>query len=195
MNLDPRTLLPAVLLACLLACAVATDVRSRRIPNRLVLAGIVAGLALQVTVTPGAGLFSDPFGALGPLQACAGMVLGLLLLLPMYALGGMGAGDVKLMAMLGAFLGPSDTLGAGLSSVLAGGILALSVALLHGNLRKAAGNAKHMVLGSVLRGLAGADARIEAPAAPTGQLPYAVAIACGTVGYLVLTRCLGWSLL
>ncbi|MGW8393338.1 A24 family peptidase [Pseudoduganella sp. HUAS MS19] len=195
MNFDSRLLLPAVLLAGLLAWAVASDVRSRRIPNQLVLLGILAGLALQATVTPGAGLFSAPFGALGLLQACAGMALGLLLLLPMYALGALGAGDVKLMAMLGTFLGPLDVLGAGLSSVLAGGVLALLVSLCQGSLRKVGDNVKVMVLGSVLRGMSGGSARIDAPVTATGQLPYAVAIACGTVCYLLLTRYFGWSLL
>jgi prepilin peptidase CpaA len=195
MSFDTRALLPIVLLACLLAWAVASDVRSRRIPNKLVVLGLLAGLTLQAAVTPGAGLFSEPFGALGLLKASAGMVLGLVLLLPMYALGAMGAGDVKLMAMLGAFLGPLDILGAGLSSVLAGGLLALLVALFQGSLRKVTANVKVMVLGSVLRGMSGGSARIDAPLAATGQLPYAVAIAAGTVSYLLLTRYFGWSLL
>jgi prepilin peptidase CpaA len=193
--MDLRSILPALLLAVMLAWAVASDVRSRRIPNRLVLAGMLAGLALQATVTPGTGLFSVPFGALGLLKGLAGMALGLVLLLPMYALGAMGAGDVKLMAAIGTFLGPLDTLGAGLSSVLAGGVLALLVALCQGSLRKVAENVKVMVLGSVLRGLSGASARVEAPVSATGQLPYAVAIASGTVAYLLLTRYFGWSLL
>jgi len=195
MNIDARALLPIVLFACLLAWAVASDVRSRRIPNQLVLAGIVAGLALQATVTPGAGLFSEPFGALGLLKGAAGMVIGLLLLLPMYALGAMGAGDVKLMAMIGTFLGPLDIIGAGLSSLLAGGVLSLSVALVQGSLGRVTGNVKTMMLSSVLRGLSGGSARVDAPQAATGQLPYAVAIACGTVAYLLLTRYFGWSLL
>jgi prepilin peptidase CpaA len=195
MSLDARALLPIVLLAGLLAWAVASDVRSRRIPNRLVLAGIVAGLALQATVTPGAGLFSEPFGALGLLKSGAGMAVGLLMLLPMYALGAMGAGDVKLMAMIGAFLGPLDTVGAGLSSLLAGGLLSLAVALYQGSLGRVSGNVKTMMLGSVLRGLSGGSARIDAPQAVTGQLPYAVAISSGTVAYLLLTRYFGWSLL
>jgi len=195
MSFDSRLLLPAVLLSCLLAWAVASDVRDRRIPNQLVLLGMLAGLALQATVTPGAGLFSEPFGALGLLKACAGMALGLLLLMPMYALGAMGAGDVKLMAMIGAFLGPLDILGAGLASVLAGGVLALLVSLFQGSLGKVGRNIKEMVLGSVLRGMSGASARIDAPLTATGQLPYAVAIASGTACYLLLTRYFGWSLL
>ena len=195
MTIDSRALLPIAVLAGLLAWAVACDVRSRRIPNRLVLAGMLAGLALQATVTPGAGLFSEPFGALGILKAGAGMLLGLVLLLPMYALGAMGAGDVKLMAMVGAFLGPLDTLGAGLASLLAGGLLALLVALFQGSLRKVAGNVRDMVLGSVLRGLSGSSARVDAPSAATGQLPYAVAIASGTLAYLLFNNLYGWSLL
>ncbi|MTW11264.1 hypothetical protein GM658_11735 [Pseudoduganella eburnea] len=195
MSLDSRALLPIVLLAGLLAWAVASDVHSRRIPNRLVLAGIVAGLALQATVTPGAGLFSEPFGALGLLKSGAGMTLGLLLLLPMYALGAMGAGDVKLMAMIGTFLGPLDTVGAGLASLLAGGLLSLTVALCQGSLGRVSGNVKTMMLGSVLRGLSGGNAQVDAPPSATGQLPYAVAISSGTVAYLLLTRYFGWSLL
>jgi prepilin peptidase CpaA len=192
---DWRALFPALMLGALVIAAVVTDVRSRRIPNQLVLAGMLAGLVLQATVTPGAGLFSVPFGALGLLKGLAGLALGLVLLLPMYALGAMGAGDVKLMAAIGTFLGPLDTLGAGLSSVLAGGVLALLVALFQGSLREVAENVKVMVLGSVLRGLSGASARVDAPVSVTGQLPYAVAIAAGTVAYLLLTRYFGWSLL
>jgi prepilin peptidase CpaA len=43
--------------------------------------------------------------------------------------------------------------------------------------------------------MSGGSARIDAPLAATGQLPYAVAIASGTVSYLLLTRYFGWSLL
>lgn len=194
MTPDLRSLLPALLLGGLLAAAVFTDVRSRRIPNHLVLVGLLAGLGLQASVTPGAGLFNQPFGALGLLPALGGMLLGLLLLLPMYALGAMGAGDVKLMAMVGVFLGPLDTLGATLASVLAGGVLALAVALAQRKLGKVAENVKVMALNSALRAAGGGDARVTAPPQATGQLPYAIAIASGSIGYLLLTRLAGWNL-
>lgn len=194
MNTDPRSLLPALLLALLLAAAVVCDVRSRRIPNRLVGFGMVAGLTLHATATPGEGLFSSPFGGLGLLLALGGLALGLLLLLPMYALGALGAGDVKLMAMIGAFMGPQEIIGVALASLVAGGLLALLFAVLDGSLGKVLGNVRTMVLSSLLRGLSGGGARLDAPPVATGKLPYAVAIASGTLAYLLLTRLAGWSL-
>lgn len=193
MNLDLRSVLPALLLAALLAAAVATDIRSRRIPNRLVGFGMAAGLTLHATVTPGAGLFGTPFGGLGLLLALGGLALGLLLLLPMYALGAMGAGDVKLMAMIGAFVGPREMLGVALCSLVAGGLLALLFAVAEGSLGKVLGNVRTLLLGSLLRGLSGGTARLDEAPAPTGKLPYAIAIASGTVVYLLLTRLAGWS--
>jgi len=194
MNFDLRSLMPALLLAVLLAAAVACDIRSRRIPNRLVSLGMAAGLTLHATVTPGAGLFNTPFGGLGLLLALGGLALGLLLLLPMYALGALGAGDVKLMAMIGAFLGPQEMLGVTLFCLVAGGALALLFALVDGSLRKVLGNVRTMLLGSLLRGLSGGTAQLEQPVAATGKLPYAIAIAAGTVAYLLLTRVAGWTI-
>eukprot|EP01032_Pedospumella_encystans_P026765 gene26765-30247_t len=97
-------LLPLLLLLGLLTTAVWHDIKARRIPNALVLPGALAGLALQGLLPAGGGFYTTPFGALGLLLGLAGMALGLALLLPMYMLGTMGAGDVKLLAMAGAFM-------------------------------------------------------------------------------------------
>ncbi|UMR30216.1 A24 family peptidase [Massilia sp. MB5] len=188
-------LLPALVLGGLLAGAVWHDVRARRIPNQLVLWGALAGLALQATLTPGAGLYAEPFGSLGLLSSASGLALGLLLLLPMYALGAMGAGDVKLMAMVGAFLGPEEIVGAALFSMMAGGVLSIVAALWQGSLRKVLGNTRVLLLNSALRAIGGDGAQLAAPAAPSGKLAYAIAIASGTVLYLVLVRASGWSVL
>src|SRR5215471_12693389 len=83
------------LLAALLGVAVLTDLRSHRVPNLLNLAGLIAGLALQ---TYTAGLHGLGDGLLG---ACVGLAC----FAPLYLLKGMGAGDVKLLAAVGAVLG------------------------------------------------------------------------------------------
>lgn len=177
---------PAVLLAGLLLLAVYHDVRSRRIPNCLVLPGALAGLLLNCVMPAGAGLLTATPGAIGFWPALGGLALGLALLLPMYALKALGAGDVKLMAMVGAFVGPYTVFLCLLSTLLAGGVLALAVAAFHGSLRQVAGNSYHMALNSFMRAIAAQRPEIDAPVVPSGKLPYAIAIACGTALYLLL---------
>lgn len=193
MAIDLRSLLPAVLLLGLLLRAVWTDVHSRRISNGLVLVGLLAAFALQGLATPGAGLFAQPFGGLGLLTAAGGMLTGLGLLLPMYALGAMGAGDVKLLAMIGAFLGPQDIVGAMLASAVIGGVLALAVAIHQRHLGRVLANVRQLMMNGMLRAASAGGFASEA-AQTTGKLPYAVAIAGGTTAYLALTRLTSWSL-
>lgn len=88
----------------LTAAAAAWDLRTGTIPNRLVLAGAVAGLALRLGVTANSGSASDVAWALG--LAVVGMALVSLVPLLLYRAGGIGGGDVKLLAVVGAVLGP-----------------------------------------------------------------------------------------
>ena len=114
-------------LALFSAMTVEADLRESRIPNVQVLLAMATGLSLN-TLGPsnGAeGLLSDFPGALGFAMSCAGLGLGILLLLPLYAMGVMGAGDVKWLGALGSFVGPQELLGLLLAVFLAGGILAL----------------------------------------------------------------------
>src|SRR5471030_2394522 len=189
--------LPSLLFAVLgilLMLAVWHDVRSRRIPNYVVFPGALLALILQSTLPNGAGLFVAPFGGLGLLAALAGLGAGLAFLLPMYALRAMGAGDVKLMAMIGAFVGWQTILGIGVLTLLAGGVLALFVALFNGQLGRVLGNTFHMASHSVLKSLSGASPHVEPPAAASGKLPYAIAIAAGTLPYLIYAAMTGKSL-
>ena len=115
-------------LGLFLALAVRSDLRSRRVPNGLVAAGLAAALAIPLAGVLGAA--DGPSWRLAAISFgpwAAGLVLGGLLLLPGYALGGMAAGDVKLMAMAGAFLGPGLAAAAVLYACLVGGALALAV--------------------------------------------------------------------
>lgn len=115
MPVQPTLMIPVL---ALLWIAAAWDVHQRRIPNWLVLAAALVGVSLQSLLT----------GASGLLAALAGLVVGLLVLLPGYLLGGTGAGDVKLMAAIGTFLGPQGVLLAALASIAAGSVVALGYA-------------------------------------------------------------------
>ncbi|MYM82379.1 hypothetical protein GTP44_10495 [Duganella sp. FT50W] len=188
------TFLPLLILCCLLALAVWNDVRTRRIPNALVFGGAVLGLLFNGALPAGDGLFVQVFGGIGIWQALAGLAVGLLLLLPMYAMRALGAGDVKLMAMLGAFTGPGDVAGITLLTLLAGGVLALVVAGFNGRLKPMLYNTWHLIKYSMLRSLAGEVPKMEAPATPSGRLPYAVAIAAGAAPYLAFGAATGRNL-
>ncbi len=112
------------------AAASGLDLRSRRIPNVLTYGALAAGLAFQLATRGLEG------GGVSLLGAGAGMAL----YFPLFALGGMGAGDVKLLAALGAWLGPVDVAWTALYGAVAGGVMAVGVALARGYLRTAFAN-------------------------------------------------------
>ena len=174
------SLLPLLLLLALLGAAVWHDVRARRIPNALVFPGALAGLALHALLPGGAGLFGTPMGSLGILSALGGLALGLAFLLPMYALRLMGAGDVKLLAMVGAFVGAGQILTIALFTLAAGGVLALVFAAAQGKLRHSTRNAMQMMIATSIAA-AGGEIAVAQPAAASGRLPYAIAIAAATI--------------
>jgi prepilin peptidase CpaA len=135
-------------LAALVGSAVATDLMHRRIPNSLVVLGLFLGVALA---TSSAGLQ-------GSIDSLAGAAAGLALLLPFFCLRMVGAGDAKLMAVVGSFAGLPGVLWVALYTGLAGGVLALGARL---------------------------AARQFPALASTSQLPYAVAIAAGTATWFM----------
>ena len=153
------------LLCAVLAAAVCSDVRSHRIPNSLTLFGLAAGLTLQLL---GHGLSGLTSGLLG-----AGVGLGCFA--PFYLLRAMGAGDLKLLAAVGAFLGPQGAFHAALFSLLAGGLGAIGY-VLWCSLRAAASS-------FVREGFAaaGVSAFIAAQVARRERLPFALPIAVGCI--------------
>lgn len=167
-------------LALALLMVVESDLRARRIPNVMVLLVLLAGVALN-TAGPAngrAGLFSQFPGALGAGQAWLGALVGLALFLPMYLLRGMGAGDVKLLAALGAFTGPVEVISLALCVLMAGGLLAVARMLWTGKSGVVLGNIK-LVLSSL-----GSGTRQFDPATQSaGRMPYALAFAGGLLGY------------
>ena len=171
--------LPLLLLLALLAAAVWHDVRARRIPNAVVFPGALAALALHTLLPAGAGLFAAQPGGLGLLSALGGLAIGLAVLLPLYALRLMGAGDVKLLAMAGAFVGAGQILAVSLFTLAAGGVLALAFAACQGQLKPLLANAWRMLAFTGMTALSGRPL-VAAPAAASGRLPYAIAIAAAT---------------
>ena len=98
----------------------------------------------------------------------------------------MGAGDVKLLGMAGAWLGTAGVVQAALLAMLAGGVLALAVALRNRSLGRAVANVRTMASTVSLPG--GGGAGFAAPANTAGRLPYGVAIAAGTLAHLALAH-------
>lgn len=175
--LSPRT---GVLMTLLLIAAV-IDVRTSRIPNWLVLAGALYGLAYNA-ISP---LYADDASILFPL---GGLAVGLAALLPAYLLRVIGAGDVKLMAMVGAFLGAWATVGAVLATLVAGGVLAIALALWSGRTVRMLRNVAALSRGTVLTLTTGVTGLAVHEGPSAGKMPYGVAIAAGTIAYLVLSQ-------
>ena len=175
--MDPLQWLSLSLLAVLLLAATVVDLRTRRIPNALVAYGTVMGLLLQAIAPAGQGLLQG--GALGLPAALLGGLVGLGLFLPFHALRMLGAGDVKLLAMAGAWLGAQGVAYAALWSLIAGGVLVLLVTLASGMLAQVGRNLLRIGRSAAARA-AGTGIPDQAPVQIAGRLPYAVAIATGT---------------
>ena len=157
----------AVLIA-IVACAF--DLRTRRIPNALTLGAALAGLVFHRLIG----------GTDGAMMAAGGWVVGLLLFLPFFALRGMGGGDVKLLAALGAWLGPGQIVWLAVYTGIAGGVMGVWTALAHGYLKTAMRNifAALTYWGTVgLKPVPGLT--LESGDAP--RLAYALPILAGTV--------------
>jgi prepilin peptidase CpaA len=161
------TIVGALCFTTALVVASVWDIRSRRIPNWLVLVLAVLGVCYSALVQP-------PLTGIG--RALLAMVLGFTLWIPFYALRMLGAGDVKLFAAASCWLAPSQVIGAAIASALAGGVLSvIGLVLAHGlgltTLRIAHGLRDPKMLATPL-------------AVPAGRktLPYGLAM---TVGLLI----------
>ncbi len=177
-----------------LAVAVLIDLRLRKVPNLLIIAGLLAALASNIAEIRTSEIFESSGNAIGLLSALLGIAVGFAALFPLYALRAMGAGDVKLMMMVGAFLGPMQTLGVVVLTFAAGGVLAILMALWQRSFRQLATNLRFMLTTSAVRAAGGQAPRFEPLAQTAGRMPYAVAIAAGTVLQLILVRSGGWAL-
>lgn len=190
--------LPFSILLIVCISAAISDLRSRRIPNPLVLAGVVAALIWHAVAQPGSWPF-DPeqpggVGFIGSL--CAGSAL-LMAFLPLYALGFMGAGDVKLLAFVGCVYGASwghwtHLPAVALAVLIAGGVLAIVRMSMLGKVGLVFANLKIIMFSIMVGGVSRSKGEFFDPATDTAdRMPYAFAIGLGSVGYAALSA-LGW---
>lgn len=166
-------------LLALVTTAAFIDIRSRRIPNWLTLGGVITGLSVQTVY----GGFS------GLKAAAAGMTVAFGLYFLLYLLHAMGAGDVKLMAGVGALVGPAKWMTIFAASAIAGGILALAAVIVKRRLRSTLWNVLFM-LNELLQFRAPFERRSELDVKSGAGLsmPHAVAIAAGAAIFVVGNR-------
>ena len=148
-----------------MGAAAVIDLRTRRIPNILTATMAAVGI----------GLAAAGVGRVGLGASLLGCLLGLAFMLPGHIFGATGAGDVKLLAAAGALLGPTDTIYAFLYTAIAGGVLALLVAVARRRLTQTIGTAGRLIAGDHE-----VRANIESTASDN-RFAYAPAIAIGVV--------------
>lgn len=176
------------LMGLLLARAVWIDIHSQRIPNIIVLYGTVLGLLVNAVLPEGDGFVSVLPGALGLTKALEGWILGLALMLPLYMLRAMGAGDVKLVAMVGSILGPNAMICIVLLTFVIGGVLSLFVAMAHGTLSRMVSNLWTTLTFAYFKLTLQSAPTLTLPGPSAGKSPYSIAITLGTLTYIVLQK-------
>lgn len=164
--------LATVVFGILLSAAAIGDIRARRVPNRLSLTILLVGLVLSRPWPPSLGTIGDSIG---------GVAVGMALWFPMYLLRLVGAGDVKLIAASGAWLGVVGTFHASVGTALVGGILGLIWIACRQGAAAASMAVAHALRAPSLLQLRPIDRR--------ERVPYAVAIAVGVA--LVWLRSVG----
>ena len=162
------------LVAVTLIVAAVIDGWQLRVPNWLTFPMIISGWVFGAVTAGWAGLGDSLLGT----------VVGLALLLPAYAIGGMGAGDVKLLAGVGAWVGAAITFYAFCVSALVGGMIALAMVLVRRSWKKHQ-QQFFKIVGEVAT--IGNPTELAAIAAKRKSsmllLPYGIPIAIGSIAY------------
>ncbi|MBI3696466.1 MAG: prepilin peptidase [Acidobacteria bacterium] len=156
--------------AAVLMIAAITDIRSRRIPNWLVVPFLAVGI-LVGGVTRGPAGVGESLAGVATAVALAGVLC---------YLRGMGLGDLKLCAAVGAWIGPAQMVSALVVTAIAGGVIAVAYALWHRSLTKCLDGTGDLIAGLGKNGFRPHETvNLDNPAAL--KMPYALAIAVGTM--------------
>lgn len=161
-------------LLAVVGIAVWVDIRTRKVPNKLIVIGSFIGV-LGALLPNGIGFA----------QSIYGFGIGLAMMLPMYALRATGAGDVKLMACVGSFLGAEATFIATLCVFAFGGMLALLFSARVGALMQTMRNIKMFIFHVIVRFSGGGLPNAAVMPVNQARMPYTLAIAGGVIIYLV----------
>ena len=174
--MDVRVMNPVVIAALTISVvACVTDLRTRRIPNVLTFGAALAGVIYHLATG----------GPIGLGESALGWLAGALVFIVPFALGGLGGGDVKLLAALGAWIGPVEALWLALYTGIAGMVMAIAVAAANGYLRTALQNVRLLLCHWQVAGLAALpEITIDGSSAP--KLAYALPIFAGMVATLWL---------
>lgn len=169
-----------LVLAGLLVLVGTSDLRSRRIPNRLIGAGLAIALLWHALAPAGSGLFDryDP-GALGFGASAAGAAAAFAAFLVLHLARAMGAGDVKLMAMLGAVFGLGALPALVLAVFAAGGVLVAARLFDRERRRAVAANLRTILAGRVAALTGASGPRFDPSRDTADRLPFGLAIAAG----------------
>lgn len=168
-----------ILLGILVAIAAVFDMRYRRIPNWLVLAGILAGFSWNVSSSGWSGL----------LRAAEGLGLGFILYFPLYLIRARGAGDVKLLAAVGTITGPGNCFLIFILTAILGGVIALILLLIRGRLRKTLFNVGWMMEDLLhLRAPYKSTEELDVTTSKGMRLPHGAMIAAGVLAFFYITR-------
>jgi prepilin peptidase CpaA len=166
-----------VLLAVLIGASV-YDIRYRRIPNWLTLAGVLLGFAINFGIGPPEG---------GVLFALQGFLVAFGLYLFLYVLRAMGAGDVKLMAAVGALVGWERWFGIFVVTAIVGGVMAFTLVAVRGRLKRTIFNVG-FILSEIRHGrpaYAGKE-ELDVRSGKAIGLPHGAVIAIGAIFYLAI---------
>jgi prepilin peptidase CpaA len=175
----------ALLLALVVGAAV-YDVRYRRIPNWLTVSGVLLGLALNSFLYQGTSPYL--FGFAGLFFAFKGFALAFVVYVLLYALRAMGAGDVKLMAAVGAIVGWENWFGIFIVTAIIGGIMGLIMVVLRRRLQKTIFNVG-FILSEMKSGRPAylKNEELDVRSKKSFGLPHGAVIAVGCVFFLALS--------
>lgn len=157
------------------AIGAASDMRTKRIPNWLTYGSLIGGLTLR-TILGGSHALA---------QGLVGMLVGGGIFFLLFLVRGMGAGDVKLMAAVSAWVGVHNALPMLVATAIAGGFLAIIYIAFHKRIGRTLSNIGELLQFHFTSGIQPhPELNVQDPS--SARVPYGLAIACGTI-YLLLS--------